>query len=60
MEIIPLEKDLEQRMDVGTAYARSKYHEGAICMRWKGRNEVEIESIKPWVLFLSYLMLKDY
>ena len=38
MEVIPLEKDTIDRAEVGSVYARSKYFEGHITLRWKDRN----------------------
>jgi hypothetical protein len=40
IEILPLEKYYEDMTEVGRVHARSKYHEGFIYLRWKGRNEL--------------------
>jgi hypothetical protein len=37
MEIIPFTKGYEERVEVATIFARSKYHEGYITLRWKVR-----------------------
>lgn len=38
MEMMPLERDYEDRVEVGSVYARSKYYEGYVLLRWKGRH----------------------
>ena len=59
-EIIPFEKSYEENVPTGKIFARSKYHEGYIILRYKSKGEIEIETIAPWKLFVSYLLSREY
>jgi hypothetical protein len=59
MEILPFERYFEDGCEVAAIFARSRKHEGYIYLRYKHVGEVELETIKPWRLFMSYLLSKD-
>lgn len=59
MEVLPFHKQLEEGMEIAYIFARSRHHEGYITLRYKTRGEVEIETIKPWKLFVSYLLSSE-
>ena len=60
MDVIPFFKDYEGGVEVAKVFARSKYYEGYIMLRYKTRGEIEVETIAPWKLFISYLLSKEY
>lgn len=59
MEVLPFHKQIEEGMEIAYIFARSKNHEGYITLRYKNRGQVEIETIKPWKLFISFLLSSE-
>jgi hypothetical protein len=55
-EILPLERVHDG--EVGRIFAISKYHSGYIYFRWI-HGVLDVETIPPWRLFITYLLLKD-
>lgn len=61
-ELIPFDKEYGygEKLDTARAYAISKRHEGYIFLRWPRLGVVELETIRPWKLLLSFLLSKDF
>lgn len=60
-ELLPMETHYGNGVgcNTGRIYGVSKHHSGYIWLHWHGVGTVEVETIHPWKLFLSYLLCKD-